>query len=399
MDIKNRLSICILSDHFLPLIGGGEFVPHYWAKFLTERGHAVVVPVLRPLRGKRENIPAFNYIVSTFPYLPFMPMMSRMIQFYLLHRRMKFDVVHANFLYPPGYVGRMIQRWFNVPCVATAQGADIHTYEGYGNLRDPKTLRRTLKVIRTLSGLVFTSQKIREQMIALGADSHRMHYVVNGTPGEAIVSNRRETLRRELGVEPTELLFVVISRNSPIKGLHLVLDAAATLTRQGKKFKVLIAGLKTETLRNEVVRRGIDHEVHVAGTIPLEIDKQTRIPKMPTQQVVDYLCASDVFLAPALSGGFELSTMDAMAAGLCIIISDNVGNQDLIRTGHNGMVVPNNRADYLADAMGQMIDRPEEARKMGKVNKELAREYYWDKIAERLETVYRKTINQWKENR
>lgn len=397
--MKDRLSICILSDHFLPLIGGGEFVPHYWAKALTERGHTVVVPVLRPLHGERENIPAFNYTVSTFPYLPFMPMMSRMIQFYRLHRRMQFDVVHANFLYPPGYVGRRIQRWFNVPCVATAQGADIHTYEGYGNLRDPKTLRRTVKTIRNLSGLVFTSQKIREQLLAFGGDVGRMHYVVNGTPGDAIVSNRRETLRKEFGVQPAELLFVAISRNSPIKGLHLVLDAATTLNRQGKKFKLLIAGLKTERLRDEVVQRGIEREVHVAGTIPLEIDEQTRIPKMPTQKVVDYLCAGDVFLAPALSGGFELSTMDAMAAGLSVIISDNVGNQDLIRTGHNGIVVPNNRADYLAEAMAQMIDHPEEARKMGKVNKILAREYTWDKIAEHLETVYRKAINQWKENR
>jgi glycosyltransferase involved in cell wall biosynthesis len=394
------LNILLLSDHFLPAIGGGEFVVHYWAKALTNRGHHVVVPTLKPLVRKFEESMRFEYEVDRFPHIPYAPMLSRIVQFYLLHRKYKLDIIHANFLYKAGYVGLRLQKLFRIPCVATAQGADIHVYEGtgYGNIRDPKVRRRTQKVIRDLSGLIYTSEKIRRSIVELGGAETKMHYVVNGSPYSSIVSSQREILRKKMGLTENDLMFLVVSRHSPVKGLSLVVDAVSRLPKTSRKFKVVLAGLRTEQLEPMIREKHLSDKFEIAGTLPIEIDAETNIPKMPSQAIVDYLCAADVFLAPALSGGFELSAMDAMSAGLAIIISENIGNQDLITDGQNGFVVENNSAEKISEAMQALLENPEMAKNMGRINRTLAKQYDWDCIGQQLENVYSQTIQKWKLN-
>ncbi len=394
------MNILIISDHFLPSIGGGEMVVHYWAKALTHRGHKVVVAVLKPIWTEFHETMRFEYDVRRFPHIPFAPMLSRMIQFYLLNRTYKFDIIHANFIYRPGYVGRYLQKLFDVPCVATAQGADIHVYEGtgYGNIRDPKVLKKTQEVIRHLSGLIYTSEKIRRSIMDLGGDEKKMYHVTNGSPYAAIVSNRRGELRRKLGLTENDTMFLAVSRHSPVKGLPLVVEAVSRLPRMNRKFKVVIAGLRTEQLKTLIEEKKLTDRIEIAGTLPMEKNAETMAPQMPSQAIVDYLCAADVFLAPALSGGFELSSMDAMSAGLAIIISENIGNQDLIRDGVNGFVVENNNAQKISEAMQRLLENPGLIKKMGNYNREFSKQFDWDRIAEQLEKVYLKAAGDWKSN-
>lgn len=384
------MNILLLTDHFLPNIGGGEFVVHYWAESLVRRGHTVVVPTLKPFLRKFKETMSYPYVVHRFPYVPYLPDWSRMQQFRLLHKRFKFDVIHANFIHQAGTVGVKFQEKFGIPCIATAQGGDIHTYPelGYGNLLDQKVKIETANTLKKLSRIIYTSRRLKEEMIQLGANPDRMSYVVNGTPYHNIQSDKRETIRKSLGIDDDTMLFVCISRNSTIKGLHLVLEAVKKIRDVKYKFKVVIGGLHTEKLQPVVENNGLANHIKIIGTLPVEIDPSTKIPLMPTRAVVDYLCASDVFLAPALSGGFELSAMDAMAAGLAIIISEKIGNQDLIENDKNGYVVNNNNADSIAEAMVKLLQNPEATRKMGVYNREISKQYDWDQIAIQLEKEY-----------
>lgn len=389
------MNILLLTDHFLPNIGGGEFVVHYWAESLVRRGHTVVVPTLKPFLRKFTETMKYPYIVHRFPYIPYLPEWSRMQQFRLLHRRFHFDIIHANFIHQAGTIGVKFQEKFGIPCIATAQGGDIHTYPdlGYGNLLDAAVRAETMSTLKKLSRIIYTSQRLKDEMIQLGANPDRMSYVVNGTPYHSIQSNKKEAIRKSLGVTDDTLMFVCISRNSTIKGLHLVLEAVKKLRAFRGKFMVVIGGLHTEKLQLLVENDGLSGDIKIIGTLPVEIDPVTQIPLMPTQTVVDYLCAADVFIAPALSGGFELSAMDAMAAGLAIIISEKIGNQDLIENGKNGYVVTNNNADSIAEAMKKLLLNPEATRAMGQYNREISKQYDWDQIAAQLEKEYTALIN------
>jgi glycosyltransferase involved in cell wall biosynthesis len=395
------LNILLLTDHFLPNIGGGEFIAHYWADALTRKGHKVIVPVFRSAFRKPTETMVFPYEVDQFPFIPYLHTLSSILHFYRIHRRHKIDVIHANFLYHAGYVGVKLQSLFGVPCVASGQGVDILIYEPlkYGNLRDPKILKKTKRVIGQLSGFIYNCQKVRNRFLELGGKEEIAHHVFNGSPYKDIRSDARIPIRRELGIKENEIVFVSVSRNSKIKGLHLMIDAVDKLKNHIQPFKVLLMGPHTEQLQEPIFQKGLSRFFHIAGEMPLEIDPVTKIPRMPAQHIVDNLYASDVFISPALSGTFELSASDAMSAGLAVIVSDNIGNRDVVQNGDNGFVTENNNVDSIAAAMRQFLDNPALAMQMGKKNKEIAKQFDWDCIAEKLETVYEKTILHWKHSR
>lgn len=395
------MNILLLSEHFLPSIGGGEFVVHYWAKSLTKRGHKVVVPALKPFLNSEPDKMKFEYEVDRFPFIPYMPDISRIIQVYRLNARYHFDIIHANFVYRAGYTGARLQDLFKIPCVATAQGADLQTYEplGYGGLLNPKIKKETEKTVQKLSGLIYTSDNLKNIMLGMNASPDKLYYVVNGTPYKNMVSEKRNSIRHDIGTSAQETVFMLVSRNRPIKGLHLVVEAVSLLKQSNLNFKIVVIGPETEKLNDLVNKFGVGKYFKIIGNLPIQVDSQTLIPEMPSQQVIDYLCAADVFIAPALSGGFELSAMDAMAAGLAIIISENIGNKDLVKNAENGFIVANNSPSQIAEAMLRLLESPALVESMKRFNREYSRQYDWDCIAEQLEDVYCSVIKKWQKSK
>ncbi|HWD94243.1 MAG TPA: glycosyltransferase family 4 protein [Verrucomicrobiae bacterium] len=59
---------------------------------------------------------------------------------------------------------------------------------------------------------------------------------------------------------------------------------------------------------------------------------------------------SDLFLFPSIEDGFALSVAEALACGLPVITTPNVGASDLVQPGINGEIVPIRNSRALADA-------------------------------------------------
>jgi starch synthase len=61
---------------------------------------------------------------------------------------------------------------------------------------------------------------------------------------------------------------------------------------------------------------------------------------MPHGQVLDLMMESDVLVLPSLCEAFGLVVTEAMACGLPVIVTPNVGAADLVSDGCEGFVVP-----------------------------------------------------------
>jgi glycosyltransferase involved in cell wall biosynthesis len=177
--------------------------------------------------------------------------------------------------------------------------------------------------------------------------------------------------------------------------MHLMIDAVEEVSKVFQKFKVVIIGLETEQMHEPIQQRGLTKYFHIVGEVPVEIDPETNIPRMPSQIIIDHLCAADVFISPALSGGFELSAMDAMSAGLAVILSDNIGNKDLVKNGVNGFVYENNNPMAIAESMISLLKDTVKTRTMGEYNKNMAADYSWAKVAEAYENAYKVILSKW----
>ncbi len=386
------MKILLVSDHYLPRIGGAEFATHCIADSLTRRGHDVTV--MAPDLGDRTDLKTRYRVVrySCPRYIP--PPLVKMLGLGRRYIRERFDVVHAQLLYPAGYESTWFTRLSGVPLVISPQGADIHTYEpmGYGLLLNPLFRKRTELAVRRADALTYSSPLMRENLRTLGNDLSNCWYLPNGTIVSRFDHSRRGELRRSLGVPESTTLFVTVSRHSPIKGLSLMLGALAGMKDAAGEWHAIVAGSNVQKLAGEIAEAGLRDRITLVSDIPVERDSDG-IPICPAREIAELLTASDIYVAPALSGGFELSSADAMAAGLPTIIADENGGKDVVERYGAGIVFPTGDVDALRQAMLRLHCEQDERGAMRERALGAAGNLDWDAIAAGAEEIYRNVID------
>jgi glycosyltransferase involved in cell wall biosynthesis len=94
---------------------------------------------------------------------------------------------------------------------------------------------------------------------------------------------------------------------------------------------------------------------------------------------------ADIFVLPSVEEGFGLVVLEAMRAGLPVVITSAVGARDFVADGQEGFVVPPGDSEALKDKIVWLRDHPEERRRMGKLARARAETVKgWDDSAARL---------------
>mgnify|MGYP001440803829 CR=1 FL=1 len=119
------MRICLFTSSFLPAIGGGEFAVHHIAENLTQMGHQVSVLAGRETRKSNHITTPHSYSVTRYRYPPKGFFVNQLIARLAWEKLIQnFDILHASFLYFPGYVSVNFKKYFKVPVVVTAHGEE-----------------------------------------------------------------------------------------------------------------------------------------------------------------------------------------------------------------------------------------------------------------------------------
>ena len=152
------------------------------------------------------------------------------------------------------------------------------------------------------------------------------------------------------------LRVVSVSRIHWVKGYEFALQALALVRRAGVDVDYTIIGHADDKARLSVLATardlGIEPSVHIRGT-------QT------PSEIVATLRAADVFLLSSLSEGLSTATLEAMAVGLPVVVTDVGGMREAVTDGVHGFVVPPRDPAALAAALLELAADGELRRKMG----------------------------------
>ncbi len=168
-----------------------------------------------------------------------------------------------------------------------------------------------------------------------------------------------------------ELSILAVGRLVEQKGFIHLIEASALLLEQGRKLTCQIVGdgpLRGELAR-EITRRGLDGRVTIAGRQPLTavFDAYRRC---------SVLCVPSVVARDGDRDGIPNVIIEAMSQGLPVVASDVSGIPEIVRPGRTGWLVPPGEVSGLADAIGEVMDRPDEARQRAMAGHELVREQF-----------------------
>lgn len=96
-----------------------------------------------------------------------------------------------------------------------------------------------------------------------------------------------------------------------------------------------------------------------------------------------------IFCFPSVDDGFGLVVLEAMAAGLPVIISEHVGAKDLVKEGIEGFVVPIRNIDRLCEKIEYFYENPDAVMEMGGNARKLAEQYDWSRYGDAMLNAYR----------
>ena len=174
------------------------------------------------------------------------------------------------------------------------------------------------------------------------------------------------------------------------KGLDILARAFGAVARRRQDVHLVIAGPDNEGWGGRV-RAWLEEEGVLART--------TFTGMLLGPERLAVLRDASLFALPSYSENFGLAVVEAMAAGLPVIISDQVNIWQEVETGGAGRVIPCN-ATALADQILDLLDHPEAAQHMGQKGRALVRErFQWPRVGRSLAEAYIRIIDEHRRNR
>lgn len=166
-------------------------------------------------------------------------------------------------------------------------------------------------------------------------------------------------------------------------GLDVLLDAVASLKETRDDVRVIVVGdgPSERAVHARAERLRLGDMVRFTGRVPRE-------------QVPRYLSLVDIAPFPRLPLPVSelvtpITPLEAMAMGKAIIVSDVAALTEVVQDGVSGRVVRKGDADHLRDVLEQLLDAPDQRRRLGEAAREwVVRERDRTSVAAVVEAAY-----------
>jgi glycosyltransferase involved in cell wall biosynthesis len=155
-----------------------------------------------------------------------------------------------------------------------------------------------------------------------------------------------------------ELRVISLRSLNPIYSVDTLVKAIPLALRRFRNTCFVIAGTGTEemALKRLVNDLGVTDKVRFVGQVANDL-------------LPEYLNESDVYVSTSLSdAGLSMSTAEAMACGLPVVVTDNGDNTVWVRNGINGIVVKPGDHEMLAEGIISLLENPSMRKSFGKLN-------------------------------
>ncbi len=217
-----------------------------------------------------------------------------------------------------------------------------------------------------VSTLEFLKQQVLSKTKVLGEKIHVIPIGVDQTLLEKKTIHQNEA-KQQLGLNPNKLTIAIIGRIDPLKGQHILINAAQLLHRED--FEILIVG---ESTRNENNR----YEVEIKQKIR-SLGMQNKIFFKPySDNVAAYYSAANIFVMASKGETFGTVTIEAMSFGIPVVGTNSSGTPELLDYGNAGLLFEPDNAEELSIKLQLLLDNESLRNELGAKGKRRFLSFY-----------------------
>ncbi|WP_442114272.1 glycosyltransferase family 4 protein [Pseudomonas sp. NUPR-001] len=224
-----------------------------------------------------------------------------------------------------------------------------------GGKRSTRLIRKLCAFLSRLlpSKIVCAAEASRNAHVKIGYDSSRMEVIPNGFDLSRLVATntQRDAIRKSCSITNEQIVIGSLGRFNPVKDQANFVEATGILAKRYPSLRFMMVGRGLES-SNQVLTNLIEATGYPDRYILLG----------ERQDVPACLISMDIFCLHSKTEGFPNVLGEAMAVGVPCVATD-VGDAALL-LGGNGIVVPPQDADSLANGLENMIQLPQERREL-----------------------------------
>ena len=308
-------------------------------------------------------------------------------------RELRPDVVHA-FDTKPCVWARLAARAVGVPCV-------IGTITGLGALyatpgmaaRLTRTIYEPLqrRACHRSNMTVFYNRDDADQFADAGIVPRDRTAIVPGSgvrtdrfSRDQVAFDELSRVREDAGLREGEFVVTMVVRVCRSKGVMEFAAAADRLRQEVKQVRFLLVGPED--------RGAWDH----LDDSQLDVVRRSVTWLGKRDDIAAVLAASNVCVLPTFyREGIPRVLVEAASMGLPLIATDVPGCRDVVRPGVNGLLVPGQDPESLAQAIARLAGNEAEARAFGQASRQIAvNEFDITAVAREIGAIYRACVGE-----
>lgn len=279
-------------------------------------------------------------------------------------RHLHFDLIHAHFTWPSGYISVKLKEKYGKPVITT-----IHEN---GDWFDQEAGMDHPLINTAWSGADALIRVNRKDVPILKRYNEQVYSIPNGFslmfhPIDTAVA--REQLGLPGGIKIIFTLGALIKR----KGFNYLIDAMEQVCNQRDDVLCFIGGAGPEkgNLQGQIDRLRLGEKVRLLGSVPSDI--------LPL-----WMNSCDFFVLPSLSESFGVVQIEALACGKPVVSARNRGSEEVIISDLYGLLVEPADPEDLAEKILVALDRKWD---LGAILT-YAKQFTWENVAKGIMRVY-----------
>ena len=390
------MKILMLTWEYPPrIVGGIARVVHDLSKRLIKDGHEVTVVTYRdnadvPEYENDKGVNVYrvdNYMIHPNNFIDWIMqlnfnMLSKATE--IINKEGGFDVIHAHD-WLVTYAAKSLKNAYDIPIVATIHATEAGRNSGIHDETQRYINDTEWMLTYEATEVIVNSNYMKNEIQRLfGLPFDKINVIPNGINLSNFTGIERDyDFRRQYAMD-NEKIILYVGRLVYEKGVQHLIAAMPKILSNYNDAKLIIAGRggMMDELRAEASNLGLNDKIYFTGYL-----NSKQVQKM-------YKCA-DVAVFPSTYEPFGIVALEAMLAGVPVVVSDVGGLDEIVTHGVDGMKSYAGNANSIADSVTALLYDHQLATNVSKKAKQKVKDQFnWEKIAQDTHFTYEKAICQ-----
>lgn len=286
------------------------------------------------------------------------------------------EVVHACHIYPDGYGLLPYARRHDLPLFVVSHGKLLNDFDDL----PPGVSKKIESTLEAASGVFCVSDDLQKKAEQL-TDPRKVRTVPIGADPRSFPVDKREQIRRELGIDPETTLVLFVGQFTDRKGIPEMCELLRRTDVDNVEFAFVGHGGDRREMLQEALEASPYSSKHVYTGVSSEALQR-------------WYAAADLLLLPSHAEGRPTVIYEAMASETAVLASRVGGVPEQVEDGVTGALVPSGDVPTLIETLESMGTDPEALATMGRrgFDRLQSQGWTWADHADRVQTIHIEAI-------